>query len=297
MRTYYIYKATNKINGKSYIGQTLNLARRKREHLKRRCASGYRTAFQVDIDKYGEEAFQWEVLTELTTKEEADKTETQMILTHGTLEPNGYNSMIGGGGGSKWRAIPVVCLTVDGEFVKRYESASATEDDGFHYHGVLESCRNPKTSTKGFIFMFEDEYLKHGGRKKEDKDMPNFAREIYQCKMDGTFLKSYPMIAIAEKETGISHSHIIMCAQGKYKSAGGYIFVYPEDFPIKNIESHKKKVKGRKVAKVDKDTEEILAVYERVTDAAKELNGSHKVIHKVVDNPKRTAYGFKWISQ
>lgn len=296
MRTYYIYKATNKINGKSYIGQTVDLKRRKREHLRRRYASGYKTTFQKEIDEYGEENFEWKIIASYKDKQLADREETKQILLYDTLEPNGYNSMVGGGGGSRWRGIPVVCLTFDGKFVKRYESASEAEDDGFYYGSVLDSCRDPYIQAKGYIFMFEDDYINNGARKKLDKEIPDNATEIYQCDMNGNLIKKYPMISIAEKETGINHSRIIGCASGRDKSAKGYIFVYPEDFPIKDIESHKKKVKGVKVAKLDKDTEEVLAVYDRMSDAARELGGSHKVIWKAVKGQTKTAYGFKWKS-
>lgn len=298
MRTYYIYKATNKINGKSYIGQTIDFEHRKKTHLNRR--DGYcdpNSIFHKALDKYGEENFDWEILATIPGKKFADAVERRMIYDYGTYKPNGYNMTKGGDGGSMWNAIPVVCLTFDGKFVKRYDSASEAESDGFYYGGVLHSCRDATAQTKGYIFMYEDEYKRKGGRKKADKPLPNIARGIYQCDMNGNLIKKFPMISIAEKELGINHSHIVECAKGNYKSAGGYIFVYPEDFPIKDIESHKKKVKGRKVFKVDPKTDEILGSYDRMSDAARELNGSHKMIHKVVDQPNKTAYGFKWISQ
>ena len=298
MRTYYIYKATNKINGKSYIGQTIDFEHRKKTHLNRR--DGYcdpNSIFHKALDKYGAENFEWEILMEVPGKQFANAMEIEMIRKYGTYKPNGYNLTKGGDGGSMWNAKPVVCLTKDGEFVKRYDSASETSEDGFYYGGVLKSCRDASAQTKGFIFMFEDEYKKHGGRKKANYPMPKQAKEIYQCDMNGNLIKKFPMVKMAEEELGIHHSRIIGCATGKDKSAGGYIFVYPEDFPIKDIESHKKKVKGHKVAKVDRNTGEILAVYDRMSDAARELGGSHKMIHKVCDKPDKTAYGFKWISQ
>lgn len=297
MRTYCIYKATNKINGKSYIGQAVNFKKRQYEHLHvRDNRHDPNSIFHTALDKYGNENFDWEILAEIPGKEFANAFEIEMIRKYGTYKPRGYNLTKGGDGGSMWNAIPVVCLTQDGKFVKRYDSACEAENDGFYYKGVLNSCRDATAQTKGFIFMFEDEYKKKGGRKKADKPLSKQAREIYQCDMDGNLIKKFPMISDAERELGISHSGIVGCAHGRDKTAGGYIFVYPEDFPIKNLESHKKKVKGRKVAKVDKNTGEILAVYDRMTEAAKELNGSHKMIHKVVDTNK-TAYGFKWISQ
>lgn len=298
MRTFYIYKATNKFNGKSYIGQTIDFEQRKHTHIHRR--DGFcdpNSIFHKALDKYGEDAFEWEILAEIPGKSFANTFEREMIRKYNTYKPNGYNLTKGGDGGSMWNAIPVVCLTLDGKFVKRYESASEASEDGFYYGGVLKSCRDASSQTKGFIFMFEDEYKKNGGRRKADRPMPNNAREIYQCDMDGNLIKKFPMVSLAEKELGINHCHIVECAKGIYKSAGGYIFVYPEDFPIKDIESHKKKVKGRKVCKVDPKTGEIVAKYDRMSDAARELNGSHKMIHKVVDKPNKTAYGFRWISQ
>lgn len=298
MRTFYIYKATNKINGKSYIGQTTNFAKRKRDHINVR--DGRRdpnSIFHRAIDKYGKENFTWEILAIIPGKSLANAYECEMIRKYNSYKPFGYNMTKGGDGGSMWNAIPVVCLTLNGKFVKKYDSASEAKEDGFYYGGVLKSCRDQRSQTKGFIFMFEDEYRQKGGRRKADFGLTNRAREIYQCDLEGNLIKKFPMVSIAEKELGIEHSRIVGCATGRDKTAGGYIFVYPKDFPIKDIESHKKRVKGRKVCKVDPKTGEVLAKYDRMTDAARELNGSHKMIHKVVDKPDKTAYGFRWISQ
>lgn len=296
MRTFKIYKATNKINGKSYIGQSIDFEHRKHTHIHRRdkyCDPN--SLFHKALDKYGEENFEWEILAEIPGKEFANAFEREMIRKYNTYKPNGYNLTKGGDGGSMWNAIPVVRLTLDGEFVKRYDSACEASEDGFYSGGVLQSCRDATSQTKGFIFMYEDEYKKKGGRRKRYK-VPKDAKAIYQCDMNGNLIKKYSSIADAERETNISHSRIIGCAKGRDKSADGYIFVYPEDFPIKDLESHKKRVKGHKVFKVDPVTGEILGRYDRMTDAARELGGSHKTIHKVVDTDK-TAYGFKWISQ
>ena len=55
--------------------------------------------------------------------------------------------------------------------------------------------------------------------------------------------------------------------------------------------------KGRKVAQINPKTNEVINIFDRISDAGKTLGVSYKVIHKVVDLPGRTAYGFKWISQ
>lgn len=299
LREYTIYKATNKINGKSYIGQTIDFEHRKHTHIHRR--DGYcdpNSIFHMALDKYGEENFEWEELMKVPSKEFANAMEKTMIQKYGTYKPNGYNLTKGGDGGSMWNAMPVVCLALDGEFVKRYDSASEAEKDGFYYQGILRVCRGELRKTKGHIFMFESDYKNHGARSYiETPNLSKKSKEVYQCDLDGNFIETFPSVREAEKVTGIGHSHIHGCLNGTYKTAGGYIFVYPKDFPIKDIESHKKKVKGHKVAQVDKNTGEIIAVYDRMTDAAKVVGGTHKGIHKVIDKPTRTAYGFKWISQ
>ena len=59
MKQAVIYKYTNKINGKIYIGKTINVERRKKEHLKDRRVD---VPFHRAIDKYGIENFDFEVI-------------------------------------------------------------------------------------------------------------------------------------------------------------------------------------------------------------------------------------------
>lgn len=91
-----IYKATNKINGMIYIGQTLQpLHRRWRDHCRGdKQPEGY---LHRAIAKYGAENFTIEhidtaaTLTELNIKEEA------YIKAFNCLSPHGYNLLPGGG--------------------------------------------------------------------------------------------------------------------------------------------------------------------------------------------------------
>ena len=56
-----IYKVTNKLNGKCYIGKTIyNLEERKKGHLKVRYTRNY--PFYNAINKYGLESFIWETI-------------------------------------------------------------------------------------------------------------------------------------------------------------------------------------------------------------------------------------------
>lgn len=294
MRTYYIYKVSNTVNEKVYIGKTSNFKERKWQH--ERCYEKEDCRFHRAIQHYGKEKFNWEIIDKTDNLEKANKLEKLYIKKFNSYHPNGYNMTKGGDGGSMWNARPVVCLSLDGKFIKRYDSAGETKQDGFFDSNVLESCKDSRYTCKNHIFMFEDEYEEFGARKYQ-KPQNHCKKEIIQCDMNGKFIKEFPSVQQAAEETGIRRSTISGALTETYKSAGGYIFVYKEDFPIKDILKHQHRKKGRKVAQVDIKTGNIIKVFDRIADAGRELNVNYKAIHKVVDKPERTAYGFKWISQ
>jgi group I intron endonuclease len=93
-KTFLIYKHTAP-NGKAYIGQTCDLHRRNIVH---KNTTGCR-AFANAIKKYGWEAFEHEVLREGLTLDEANQIEQELIATHNTMSPNGYNLVSGGKNG------------------------------------------------------------------------------------------------------------------------------------------------------------------------------------------------------
>ena len=80
-----IYKFTNLINGKIYIGQSVDIDRRLKEH-KRRDEQRIDKA----IKKYGFENFNFEII-ELCSPDKLDELENYWIGYYQSLIPNGYN--------------------------------------------------------------------------------------------------------------------------------------------------------------------------------------------------------------
>ena len=97
-----IYKATNKINGKVYIGQTCRTLKvRRAEHLTDGKCLKYNTYFYKAINKYGGDSFVFEEIDKADTKEELNEKEIYWISFYDTFK-NGYNSTVGGDGNSVW---------------------------------------------------------------------------------------------------------------------------------------------------------------------------------------------------
>lgn len=86
-----IYKITNLVNNKIYIGQTTStLEKRWKEHCKR----GF--LLTKAIKKYGEENFIYEALCNCNSIEELNLKEVEFISLEKSISPNGYNLNSGG---------------------------------------------------------------------------------------------------------------------------------------------------------------------------------------------------------
>lgn len=99
---YLIYKATNLINGKCYVGQTTrSLDKRIKEH----SITTNKKPFQRALKKYGIENFIWEMLCECEDKLILNLRETmKIIVEHSHVSEGGYNLTWGGDGGNTWES-------------------------------------------------------------------------------------------------------------------------------------------------------------------------------------------------
>jgi group I intron endonuclease len=90
-----IYKITNKINGKSYIGLSTNIEERFKKH---RQSQGDKVLYSA-FEKYGIENFDFSIL-ELCSIDELGEREKYWIAYYDTYY-NGYNATLGGEGNCK----------------------------------------------------------------------------------------------------------------------------------------------------------------------------------------------------
>jgi len=153
-----VYIATNKENGKRYIGATTRgLLNRKEQHAWDAKKDKGCKLFVRAIRKYGINGFEWSVLKECETPDELWRAEADLVCR---LKPE-YNIIIGENE-SVWalrrmsntaRSRPVVCLN-DGN---RYASgASAARAYDISFMTVSNICRKGGKTLSGLSFMFAD---------------------------------------------------------------------------------------------------------------------------------------------
>jgi len=128
-----IYKATNNVNGKVYIGQTqLSLEKRKVKHIWD--AGKARFHFHRALNKYGVENFKWQVICICPNIDSLNEQEQYFINFYDSLN-NGYNLTAGGEGILKYAHTP--------ETIKKMCLARAGKN-----HHMWQKHHSPKTIEK-----------------------------------------------------------------------------------------------------------------------------------------------------
>ena len=112
-----IYKFTSKTTGLSYIGQSIDIERRHREH--RIADDGY--SFHNAIKEHGWDDFNFEIL-ELCSPEKLNEKEQYWIAFYNSYK-NGYNETPGGEGSyMSGKKKSVAQYDLEGNFIAKYES-------------------------------------------------------------------------------------------------------------------------------------------------------------------------------
>ena len=241
-----IYKITNNINNKIYVGQSIDIKERWKQHLYKAYNEkelGYNSAIHQAFRKYGYENFSFEII-ELCNKEELDVKEIYWIKTLNSLAPIGYN-ILPGGQIYKASTRQLFCSKCGKEISKDNKS------------GLCRSCVQIK--------------------------VPITKEELYEklLENEGSFTKVGSFY-------GISDSAI----RKKCKNFG--LPYHSSDYKQGEQKKERKSYK-RQVAQIDKNTKEIIHIYESIAEAARAVGaskGSH--ITEVCQGKLKTAYGFYW---
>lgn len=220
-----VYKIVNKINGKMYIGASVDVGRRRIEHFKPSRVEMFKDRLPLyeAIDKYGKENFTFEVIEE-TTLEKLEEREEYYINKFNTVE-HGYN-------------------------VVKTSHNMHDEDYALEVHGSFFSEWNKKQwqneeyrkKMSEQSSLVQKERLKDPKYKAEKvKQLKRYTdtlkKTVEQYDKEGNLIAVYNGVREAERVTGINSQSISKVALGQRKTAGGYIWRYPREKSVETIES------------------------------------------------------------
>lgn len=137
----FIYKITNKINGKIYIGQTI---RPIEIRFKAHCdVSSKSRAIHSAIKKYGKENFSLELVQECISMDDLNRMEVFWIRWFNCISPNGYN-LTDGGNNQRPSNITKERLSINAKATWKNEETRAKRLSGFSKIWDEKRRANPK---------------------------------------------------------------------------------------------------------------------------------------------------------
>lgn len=196
-RPWKVYVHINKANDKAYVGVT------SKANVNHRWGNGrgYKESpfFYSAIEKYGWEGFDHIIIRDDLSEQEAKQMEKDLIKCWRTQEREfGYNLTSGGDGTPDYHPS---------EETRRKLSEARRRENLSE-----ETLRRRSEGLRGRKFTEE-----HKKKISQSLSIP-----ILMFTKDGEFIREFPSAKIAEKELGISHSHISQCCTGKRQTTGGY---------------------------------------------------------------------------
>lgn len=214
MRSYDVYKITNKINNKVYIGITSKgISARWKEHLWN-AEHGCPFKLHNALRKYGKENFTIELIDFCNSWEELTEKEKYYIAQYKSTEDEfGYNLTEGGDG-------TIGRIVTDETREKIRQKAIGREVSDETRQKLSEAG---KVRTEG-----RENYWKSGNVGKKTR------KAVLQYTKEGNFIREFEGVNVAAKELGMSATTIITSL--KHKNIVGsvrnpYIWVYKEEYP------------------------------------------------------------------
>ena len=251
-KTFVIYKHTNKINGKVYIGQTCKDPEERWNKGKGYACCSY---FYAAIKKYGWDGFDHEIILNNLTADEANEAEERIIAEYDSTNPlQGYNLLKGGR-----NKIPD-----ERTRAKMSESHRGEKHPNYGKHlseetrrKIGESHRAENLSEESRIKMIESQKGRRASKetrekmskarkgKRVGKDNPMYGKHLSEetkekignairggkhprsvCVRCVELEKSWNCISDCARELSLNRSNITATCKGKHKTVGGYHFEY-----------------------------------------------------------------------
>ena len=291
----YIYKITNNINDKIYIGQTrVTVHIRYQEHL-RAVKDNRDTYLYRAMRKYGVDNFTVEVVESISckTKDELiiqlNTKEIYYIKKYNSNDSNfGYNMTRGGDNTSDVNMKPCDAYDKNGLFLFSCESvAEMSRTTNVSSMSIIHCCNGQSASRTDYVFRWVGENFDKYVIETEYKN----GISLYCFSENGQLLCEYNTIGAAEKDLGINRNCI---KQALVNNSLTHHYYFNTENEFNYIKPSKNKIP---VDLYSYDTREYIGSYDSITAALVDLGISgrnHNSIHKCLDGKNNYAYGYIW---
>jgi group I intron endonuclease len=264
-----IYKITNLINGKIYIGSALNLRRRFISYEAEVKNPNKNRGIIRAIRKYGFNNLEFSVLEKIDNSALLIEREQFWLDQLKPFGRNGYNMAKFAGSNL---GVPLseetkakISAKSMGRIVSEETKVKLRQSSGRRLAKALIAWQEP-------VYKIEPKTLK--------------------------ILKKYESITQADKENGFSNSVLKTCQSCNRRKSGGFHFCYVEDYhsgkfnPVEINYCAPYHERTRKIQQIGKD-DQIIAVWKSASMIEKSLGFNRKIISKSCKN-KNENYGYYW---
>jgi len=308
-----IYCIKNLVNEKMYIGQSIYIQKRWRTHKSAlRGNKHHNSELQDDWNKYGEENFIFEILTECT-KEALDILEVEYIHEYGTFW-SGYNNDFGGehtkGHASCYndiektaisesraeaqshRSIAIIQIDFDGNVVNKWNSISAAAKSlNIRSQSLYDAVhQNGRKTLAGYIWVKECDYTPDI-IISDYFNSHNVSRKVVQYDKLGNVINIYPNFNYLNRYTEYDGSCVRKCCIGEKLSYKNFIWRYDGDvfdkYPTQKIS------RARKIYKYTPDGK-LVDIYLSTNDAAKKTGYNKNSIANALSGKSLSHMGYIW---
>lgn len=266
-----IYKITNTINNKVYIGQSTDIAKRWSAHKNPKVEEN--TLLRKAFQKYGIEHFLFEIIEECSI-EQLNEREIYWIQYYNSYGEQGYNMTYGG----------------DSHITLDYEQIKTNYLETKSIHKTSEILHINRESVRKVLQYYNIEY-------KADISTPQKIIMINPYTLEE--MHEFNSIVEGANYVGISEGAIRACLSGKHSVAGGYYWKKQNEqknfIPLSQSLAIRPSTQPKTIIQLDNNNC-IIAEYRSLSQAnlAMGTSRSNQNIKQVCENQKEEAFGYKW---
>ena len=220
-----IYKIENLINGKVYIGQSVDIKGRWNEHklvnsrASKDALKRQKYPLYLAFEKYGLDNFSFEVIEECSVEELNEKEQFYIKKYNSYIDfpnSNGYNLTLGGDGTRKVTEEQILNI------LKLWDEGKTTGE-------IMDTLQIEKHAIIKYLKLFSSTYtVKESDFRGRINAGISHRKKIDCYDLWGNFLKTYSSITEASEILDLNKQKIINCCKGKSPRVKNYRFTYEQ---------------------------------------------------------------------